>query len=387
MLTELNADYPDAIRHAVTCWKLLRGHAVTPVAMSEAIAFAYGEDSAKLFARLGSMLTPQRLAELYNSQPKMAALKAQWQSRFEPAMVLDTASANDFILQLNDSVELVDDFFAHRVLSGAHYRSAFPPAADGRILRPAGMRSGWSLQLTLSGGGVYNCIRKALSVGRGDMVLVSPDAVHECWRNPQEETWSSYWIYFPSEKRLLEWLNWREVGPYLYHLRVEGEVLDVVLGLFEKSFAVMDLGDKVSTALMLNITEEILIRTHRVAAVERSQVQDPRVLHVMEYLNNHLAESLSVQALAERAGLSRTQLSTLFKQHTGATLLAWRDERRMARACQLLTQTVLSVQVVAARVGYEDPLYFSRIFSRLVGVSPTAYRQCSGAELAVSPLG
>jgi AraC family transcriptional regulator of arabinose operon len=378
MSTDLTAGYPDAIRHAVTCWKLLRGHAVTPVAMTEAIAFAYGEDSAKLFARLGSMLTPQRLAELYNSQPKMAALKAQWQARFEPVVALDVASANDFILQLNDSVELVDNFFAHRVLSGAHFRSAFPPAADGRIQRPAGMRSGWSLQLTIAGGGVYNCIRQNLAVGCGDMVLVSPDAVHECWRNPQEKIWSSYWIYFPSEKRLLEWLNWREAGPYLYHLRVAGEVFECLAGLFVKSFAVTDLGDKVSTALMLNIIEEILIRAHRVAA-ERSPAQDARVLNVMEYLNNHLAEPIPVPALAERVGLSRTQLSTLFKQHTGATLLAWRDERRMARACQLLTQTQLSVQVVAGRVGYDDPLYFSRIFSRLVGCSPTAYRQRSGA--------
>ena len=47
---------------------------------------------------------------------------------------------------------------------------------------------------------------------------------------------------------------------------------------------------------------------------------------------------------------------------------------KMEHACSLLDSTDLSVGAIASRLGYEDPLYFSRLFSRTVGISPRSYR-------------
>ena len=51
------------------------------------------------------------------------------------------------------------------------------------------------------------------------------------------------------------------------------------------------------------------------------------------------------------------------------------SDLKMEQACQLLDSTELSVKGVAAELGYDDPLYFSRQFSKTVGLSPRAYRR------------
>ena len=102
---------------------------------------------------------------------------------------------------------------------------------------------------------------------------------------------------------------------------------------------------------------------------------DIRVQQAMDYISSNLGRAFSVQDVAQHVRLSRTQLSSLFKEHTGSTLFGWREERRIAQASQLLTQTALQIQEIAERIGYDDPLYFSRTFTRLVGCSPRQYRK------------
>ena len=95
----------------------------------------------------------------------------------------------------------------------------------------------------------------------------------------------------------------------------------------------------------------------------------------MNFIGDNLDRALTVDSIAQHVQLSKTQLSALFKDYTGSTLISWREERRVARATQLLAQTTLQIQEIAQQVGYEDPLYFSRTFSKLVGCSPRRYRQ------------
>lgn len=83
---------------------------------------------------------------------------------------------------------------------------------------------------------------------------------------------------------------------------------------------------------------------------------------------------LRVQAVADRIGLSRSQLYRIFYGQYGLSPVQFLEETRIRNACQLLKSTELSIQYVAASCGYEDPLYFSFAFKKRMGVSPTAYR-------------
>jgi AraC-like DNA-binding protein len=95
----------------------------------------------------------------------------------------------------------------------------------------------------------------------------------------------------------------------------------------------------------------------------------------MEYVARHLADSLAVSQVAAAVGLSSSHLSSLFRTATGKGVLAYQIGLRMARARRLLDTTHNRVGEVAHAVGYRDPLYFSRQFTRIHGMSPSDYRR------------
>jgi AraC-like DNA-binding protein len=100
----------------------------------------------------------------------------------------------------------------------------------------------------------------------------------------------------------------------------------------------------------------------------------PAVLHLMtEHVRTHLDRHLTVAEVADAGGVSATTAERTFARHTGLSVLSWARQQRMQEAAMLLRTTGLRVNEVARRVGYADPLYFSRVFSATYAVPPSRY--------------
>jgi transcriptional regulator GlxA family with amidase domain len=95
----------------------------------------------------------------------------------------------------------------------------------------------------------------------------------------------------------------------------------------------------------------------------------------MQYVSANLNGALPVEALAEVAGLSRAHFSRSFANLTGLAPAEYVLQERMKRATKLLTANrELPVKEIAALVGMPDNNYFSKVFRRTYGVSPTEFR-------------
>ena len=92
-------------------------------------------------------------------------------------------------------------------------------------------------------------------------------------------------------------------------------------------------------------------------------------------MRQNLDRPVRVTTLASIAGLSPSHLTAVFRRQTGYAPLDYFIRLKMLHACTLLDTTVLSVTEIAARVGYDDPLYFSRAFRTVHDVSPLGYRR------------
>ena len=101
----------------------------------------------------------------------------------------------------------------------------------------------------------------------------------------------------------------------------------------------------------------------------------PRALRrVRDYVMAHLAESISVEALAAIVGLSRFHFARAFKQSEGVTPHRFLLQCRVRRAQELLAATELPLAQIALAAGFSDQSHCSRRFRELVGLTPSKYR-------------
>jgi AraC family transcriptional regulator of arabinose operon len=100
-----------------------------------------------------------------------------------------------------------------------------------------------------------------------------------------------------------------------------------------------------------------------------------RLLPVLTFIKNHLADQMTRKGLADRVLLSETHFHTCFKRVMGLAPMEYVQRQRMQKAQQLLVQTRESIADVAGQVGFDDQFYFSRQFRAAFAMSPTEYRK------------
>lgn len=103
---------------------------------------------------------------------------------------------------------------------------------------------------------------------------------------------------------------------------------------------------------------------------------NPGIARARYYLDRHYADAgLMLKDTAAEAGMSNSRFSTLFAREVGCTFTEYVTRLRIERACALLRETQDKIAQIAARVGYNDPHYFSWAFRRYMGATPTEYRE------------
>ncbi|MBL4701040.1 MAG: AraC family transcriptional regulator [Phycisphaeraceae bacterium] len=113
-------------------------------------------------------------------------------------------------------------------------------------------------------------------------------------------------------------------------------------------------------------------RDHRPSVAGSGQLN---VTQLRRYIYRHLTEQVSLEQLAQMSHLSVTHFSRLFRKQFGTSPMHYVIQQRMVQAATLLTETSSPIKQVADAVGYDDAYYFSRLFKRIVGITPSQYRQ------------
>ena len=120
----------------------------------------------------------------------------------------------------------------------------------------------------------------------------------------------------------------------------------------------------------------------KVSLMMQEQLQSNRadgaqtfVSKAVEYVrDNYSDQELTIDKICGILGISAAYFSTMFKKETGKTFIAYLTDYRMEQAVQRLIGRDEKTYVIAAQVGYADPAYFSYVFKKKFGVSPSRYR-------------
>lgn len=185
-----------------------------------------------------------------------------------------------------------------------------------------------------------------------------------------DDPWSILWVHFKGEDTVYYPLDQLEV----IHFISENST-NRMLFLFDLLFRVLEgnytLGNFIYISQVLAL---ILAETYNREKGRGAGNQNRHVTNIVKYMSRHLYDNLTMTQISEEFELSQSYLNTIFQKYTQHAPMDFFIRMKMKDACKLLRSTDLYVYEVAQKLGYRDPYYFSRIFKKIVGISPNEYR-------------
>ena len=126
---------------------------------------------------------------------------------------------------------------------------------------------------------------------------------------------------------------------------------------------------------------ELFLNPFLTGACERIKLQkqmkqtDSTTEFIIEYVENHFAQEIYLDSLADKLKMSSGYLSVYFKEKTGKNFIDYLNEVRISKAKVLLSETGLKVRDIAEKVGYQNINSFNRMFKKFTGITPGEYRK------------
>lgn len=179
--------------------------------------------------------------------------------------------------------------------------------------------------------------------------------------------------------RLKKGANFFDAVPYrqIVHVRQWRRLYDQALRIATEWSSGADLGRE---AIVHDLTRALIVELVRIYTAQGDEgriATDDRVLEVLSRIEHQYVTQWTVAEMGRWVGLSPTHLRALFRSEIGMSPTQVLTARRMHEACKLLAGSTWSIKEVANFVGFTDQLYFSRIFRREIGVSPSEYKESS----------
>lgn len=216
---------------------------------------------------------------------------------------------------------------------------------------------------------------RRFAVTAGQVLFIPANKPH-AYGAADHDPWSIHWAHFAGTA----------AASYASLLPVHEHVLSIpsadakeIARMFRESYRLASTGLTERTLLLVShilryVLGLLLFQTGRsLGRGSRAIAHD--LTKSIEFMRANAARSLTLQELSRHAGLSPTRYSVLFREQTGSSPVEHHIRLRMQAACHHLDTTARSVKEVAADLGYDDPYYFSRIFRKILGCSPHAYRR------------
>lgn len=249
---------------------------------------------------------------------------------------------------------------------GSHEPKAWTPgeSGKGRVLRDYAL-----IYLTDGDGSFKGHDSNWRRVGAGDVLVLFPGIWHDYYASP-ETGWTERWVLLNGD--LANRWCMHDVlcvdSPVL-HVGVHDELVEDFDRLFEVARACPPFGNQIQAGITMEILALILKFNQNRKKYARQPT--PLIESALAYIGKNWSREIDFEVLAAKLGASYRNFRRLFQEATGLAPHQYLLNLRLNHAKRLLG--TLPVAEVAAKVGFEDPLYFSRLFKRKVGVAPTRW--------------
>ncbi|MDR3268905.1 MAG: AraC family transcriptional regulator [Tannerella sp.] len=228
----------------------------------------------------------------------------------------------------------------------------------------------------VAGGGWFRLNGEEHAV-RTNQYFILPSGVPHAYGADETTPWTIYWIHFKGKRASVFSADQHypiEIRPGV-HSRISDRI-----ELFEEIFRTLEMGYSREHLLYACSLFHHYLGTLRYIQPYRDAVAGPArqadmVTAAIHYMEEHLEKKLSLEDIVQHIGYSPSHFTALFGQRTGYTPLAYFNRLKIRQACKLLDFTDMKINQICYKIGIEDTYYFSRLFTKIMGMSPKAYKK------------
>ena len=210
----------------------------------------------------------------------------------------------------------------------------------------------------------------------GSCFLLPPGKPH-AYGAAKGRPWSIFWMHISGDSAV--WYGDvppepMDLQPNLFtRISDRLNLFDEIMNTLDNGFSIENLR-YMSGLLVFFLSSIRYVNQYRQFSSEK--VDGTNVIETtVHFMQENLSRRMSLQEMASYAGYSVSHFSAVFRQHTGLSPITYFNQLRIRKACDLLTSSDMTVTQISHRLGIDDPYYFSRLFSDVMGVSPREYRR------------
>jgi YesN/AraC family two-component response regulator len=244
----------------------------------------------------------------------------------------------------------------------------------------------WELSYIITGRGTRIAGDTTEYFSPGEVILIPPDIPH-CWFfdkyvSDSEGKIENVTIVFSNA--LLE--NIRTVFPELSDIVAKVQLYtDAVsfggntLSQMQAILTSMIREDRVERLSSLFKLFSLISSPEKTITVGRPVIEDQmteKMQQIYLYVMNNFQQDITLDEVAEYACMAKSSFCIFFKKMTNKSFFTFLTEYRVTSSCQMLLKTNLSVAEICYASGFRDVPYYNRVFKKLKGMTPTAYRMC-----------
>ena len=248
----------------------------------------------------------------------------------------------------------------------------YPRAAHHYRERPQGISQN-ILIYCIEGKGWLEVPAGKFAVNPNEFLLIPADMPHK-YGADEKNPWTIYWAHFKGvQSPYFASLLTRQHKEFVAYVPFMEERIRV----FDSIYRALEGGYSPDNLVYASVTFTYFLATlnfaDKVASVQHNLVKDAVDLSI-EYMQNHLDKALTLESIASEINLSVSHYSSVFRKKTGYSPVVYFNHLKIQHACQYLQFTTLRINEIARKLGIEDPYYFSRMFTKIMGISPVEYR-------------
>ena len=256
-----------------------------------------------------------------------------------------------------------EPFFVHIICNGFH-----------------SVRDDYHIHVVLGGRGVLETGGKKYELCRGDIFAVVPN-VESYYYAAQDDPWHYTWISFGGSRagEFMQKAGITAENPVRKAL-FEPETFLAITQKILDSHTLSTENELLRTALLYEAISLFVSSNKRDGKAKKAEYPpDLYVKTAQEYIRRNF-QSVTVAALSEYIGITRSYLSHIFQKKLRTSPQAYIVRTRLEQGRKMLAETTLSVQQIAEKIGYENPPAFSKMFHSVYGESPSHYRNVLPAD-------